>query len=113
MNTYYLFLRDDPSIFAQLSPSEIQAVIERYVRWREANSGVVTGGQKLVDGAGQVLRRSGGSVKASDGPFAEAKEILGGFFSISASSDEAARAIAESCPHLEFGSIEIRKVEPT
>ena len=113
MNTYYLFLRDDPSVFAQLSPTDMQKIIERYVKWREANGAVVTGGQKLVDGAGQVLRRAGSSVKVSDGPFAEAKEILGGFFSISAASDADALKVAETCPHLEFGSIEIRRMDPT
>ena len=43
----------------------------------------------------------------------EAKEVLGGFFVVSAENDEGAEAVAATCPHLEFGSIEIRQVEPT
>lgn len=113
MKTYYLILRDDPETLAGMSPTDIQAVVQRYVKWREANSKHVTGGEKLVDGQGRVVRRKGGAVSLSDGPFMEAKEVLGGFFVISAENDAAAEAIAADCPHLEFGSIEIRQAEPT
>lgn len=113
MKTYYLILRDDPEMLARLSPSDMQAVVQRYVKWREDNSKVVTGGEKLVDGQGRVVRRQGGTLSMSDGPFMEAKEVLGGFFVVSAENDEGAEAVASTCPHLEFGSIEIRRVEPT
>lgn len=113
MQTYYLILRDHPEAFADVSPSDMQAVVQRYVKWREDNSKLVTGGQKLVDGQGRVLRRKGEALSVSDGPFMEAKEILGGFFVLEAENLEAAQVIASTCPHLEFGSIEIRQMEPT
>ncbi len=113
MNSYYLILRDHPEAFASISPSDMQAVIQRYVKWREDNAKHVTGGEKLADGEGRVLRRKGASLDVSDGPFVEAKEILGGFFVVAAESYEAAQRIATTCPHLEFGSIEIRRMEPT
>lgn len=113
MNTYYLILRDHPEMLARLSPSDMQAVVQRYVKWRQDNSKFVTGGEKLVDGQGRVMRRQGGSLSVSDGPFMEAKEILGGFFVVMAENAEGAEAIAATCPHLEFGSIEIRQLEPT
>ena len=113
MQTYYLILRDRPEVLAGISPSDMQAVIQRYVKWREDNSKHVTGGQKLADGEGRVLRRKGAGLDVSDGPFVEAKEILGGFFVIEAESYEAAQDIASTCPHLEFGSVEIRRMEPT
>ena len=113
MQTYTLILRDDPEALARISPTEMQAVVQRYVKWREDNSKHVTGGQKLADGTGRVLRRSGSALRVSDGPFVEAKEVLGGFFEIAADSYEGAQLIASTCPHLEFGSIEIRQVEPT
>lgn len=111
MATYYLMLRDDVGAFANVSPGEMQAIVERYMRWRESNAERVTGGEKLVDGHGTVLRRAAGQLRVSDGPFADAKEILGGFFVIEADGDEDARALAETCPHLDFGSIEIRRIE--
>lgn len=113
MQTYYLILRDSPEVLAKISPTDMQAVIQRYVKWREDNSKHVTGGQKLADGEGRVLRRKGTSLDVSDGPFMEAKEILGGFFVVEAESYDAAQRIASTCPHLEFGSIEIRQMEPT
>ena len=112
MQTYYLILRDEPTAFEGVSPSDMQAIVQRYVKWREANTAGVTGGQKLADGQGRVLRRKSGALSVSDGPFVEAKEILGGFFVIEAESYDAAQAIAVTCPHLEFGSIELRQVEP-
>lgn len=114
MNQYTLILRDDPEALARISPSEMEAIVARYVRWREDNATHVTGGEKLADGTGLVLRRRGGAgLEVSDGPFIEAKEVLGGFFFIRAESLDAARGIAETCPHLEFGSIELRLVDPT
>ena len=113
MQSYYLLLRDHPDTFAKLSPTEIQAVIQRYVTWRNENSKHVTGGSKLADGQGRVVRKNGDGLTVSDGPFVEAKEILGGFFVVDAEDYDGALAIARTCPHLEFGSIEVRLVEPT
>lgn len=113
MQTYYLILRDDPQVFESASPSDMQAVVQRYVKWREDNAKQVTGGQKLADGQGRVMRKRGGAINVSDGPFMEAKEVLGGFFVLEVSSLDQAQEIASTCPHLEFGSIEIRQMEPT
>ena len=113
MRRYYLFLRDNPKVFANLSPSDFQAIVERYSKWRKTNSKRVKGGQKLKDGEGRLLRGQGDALKMADGPFVEAKEVLGGFFVIEARNYESAVKIARTCPHLEFGSVEIREEERT
>lgn len=113
MKTYYLFLRDDPQALAAISPAEMQAIVEKYVRWREENASRVSGGEKLKDGEGVVLRRRGSALERADGPFVEAREILGGYFVAQAESLADAEALARTCPHLDFGSIEIREMEPT
>ena len=97
-----------------MSPEEMQQVIGRYVAWRQkvAASGKMAGGQKLRDGEGRLLRGPGGKVSVTDGPYAEAREVIGGFFELSCGSYEEAVEIARTCPHLEFGTIEIREVEP-
>jgi hypothetical protein len=46
-----------------------------------------------------------------DGPFAEAKEIVGGFFMLDCSKEEAIEAAA-ACPAAEFATIEVREVGP-
>mgnify|MGYP000881563882 CR=1 FL=1 len=110
---YLLLLRDSDNFGEGLSPEEIQAILGKYMTWsnRLRAEGVVTGGQKLVDGSGRVIRGGKDKAVVSDGPFTEAREILGGFFEIRADSYDAAVEIAKGCPHMEYGSIEIRQVE--
>lgn len=114
MPKYLLFLHSEPNIFDQASPEEIQAVIQKYSTWKKemAKAGVLTGGEKLQDGTGRVLRRSGGQTSVNDGPYTESKEIIGGLFEIQAPNYEQAVAAAEGCPHLDYGTIEIREIEP-
>lgn len=113
MPNYILLLRDNPDQFAGVSPAEMEAIIGRYVAWRESveAKGHTISGEKLQDGTGRVLRP--GVAGAADGPYAEAKEVVGGFFMISAADYDQAVALARTCPHADFGSIEVRQVEPT
>jgi hypothetical protein len=62
--------------------------------------GMLKGGSPLhrVTGAKQVRTRNG-QQRILDGPFAEAKEVIAGYFVVEASSVEAATAIAARCPH--------------
>lgn len=110
MSQYALLLRDNGKAFSGLSPEELQKLVQRYREWRRTKA---TGGQKLADGAGRVLRKSNGKPAVTEGPFAEAKEILGGFFVIEAAGYDEAVEIAKTCPHVDFGSIEVRQIELT
>ena len=114
MPTYLLFLHEDPSVFERVSPEEMQNIIQKYSLWKQRmlTAGVLTGGEKLQDGTGRVLRRSAGQNSVTDGPYTESKEIIGGFFQIRAKNYEQAVEAANDCPHLEYGTIEIREVEP-
>jgi hypothetical protein len=49
----------------------------------------------------------------TDGPYVETREVLGGFFHLVAESFDQAVELARDCPHLEYGTIEIREVENT
>jgi hypothetical protein len=115
MPKYILFLREDPQCFANISPEEMQAIVMRYKRWREslAANGRQAGGQKLRDLEGRTLKSAAGKLVVTDGPFVETREILGGYFEFTADSFDQAVEISRDCPHLEFGSIEIRQVEHT
>ena len=116
MAQYTLMLREDGTAFANLSPAEFQAIIARYGAWRDElqRNGKFAGGHKLRDGQGRTMRRNGGGkVVVTDGPFTEGKEVIGGLFVIEAASYDDAVAIAHGCPHLDFGSIEVREVEVT
>jgi hypothetical protein len=56
------------------------------------------------------IRKRGGRQTVIDGPFAEAKEIVGGFFYLNCDTIEEAAAIGQECPAAEWSTIEVRKV---
>ena len=115
MDEYLLILHDPAdSPFYSMSPEEMQSVVARYGAWAEelAAQGRIRGGHKLEDGTARHLTGGPGKVSVKDGPFPETKEVVGGVFLVVAASYEDAVELASTCPHLEFGRIEIRRVEP-
>jgi hypothetical protein len=115
MPQYMLLLHDSGTMPPDLSPEDIQGIIQRYVDWRNrvAANGRKVEGHKLRDGEGRLLRGTLGAPTITDGPYVEAKEVIGGLFVIEARDYNEAVRLASDCPHLEFGTIEIREVEPT
>jgi hypothetical protein len=98
---------------ANLSPNEMQAILQRYVDWTDKMrvSGRLLGSHKLKNGEGRLVTREEGKVIVRDGPFSEAKEVIGGYWLVEAPSYEAALEYARSSPQLEFGSLLIREVD--
>ena len=115
MPQYILLLHDSGTFPPDLSPEAIQGIIQRYVEWRKkvGSNGRQISGYKLHDGTGRLLRGGVGSPTVTDGPYVEAKEVIGGLFVIEARDFDEAAKLASDCPHLEFGTIEIREVERT
>jgi hypothetical protein len=114
MPEYALLLSQPENSLDNLSPEEIQALISRYVAWREGliKRNIFRGSQKLVDGTGRRLRTQNGKLLVTEGPFSESQEVLGGFFVIEAPSYDDAVEIARTCPHLIDGQlIEIRQLD--
>lgn len=111
---YLLLLHEEPDIFESLSPEEFQRAIERYRAWTEElqRDGSFLASDKLTDGEGRVLRKEERELRVTDGPYAETKEVIGGYYAVRAGSYEEAVALARGCPHLDYGgTIEIRQVE--
>lgn len=116
MPNYMLLLHEEPMDYSQLSPEQIQAVIAEYVEWRHKieGDGKYVSGEKLKDEGGKHLLGANGSLRVTDGPYTEAKEVIGGFFMISAADYDDAVRVASGCPHLKYGGrIELREIEPT
>lgn len=113
MPDYMLLLYSSPDGFDDVSPEDFQRVIERYRAWTDQlkASGHFLASDKLTDGEGRVLRQDGGALRVTDGPFTEAKEVVGGYYSVSAADYDEAVALARTCPHLDYGTIEVREVE--
>lgn len=115
MNQYLLLLHETPAAYAGMGPEEMGAIIERYSAWAAAlgERGLLGPSQKLTEDGGLHLRRGAAGTVATDGPYAEAKDVIGGFFIVSAPDLEAARKIADTCPHLDMAGnwIELRAVD--
>jgi hypothetical protein len=75
--------------------------------------GLLTMSQSLkTDAAGVRVTRQGEQCMVHDGPFAEAKEMIGGFFLLTCDTREQAVEIARECPAVEWATIEIRELGP-
>ena len=116
MAQYMLLLHETAGDFAELSAEDIQQIISEYVAWSNslAEQGKMVGGEKLKDQGGKNLTMQNGSLRVTDGPFAESKEVIGGYFTIAADNYDEAVELAGTCPHLKYGGrIELREVETT
>ena len=114
MPKYMLVLRDDPKEYKNYSPEEFQKLIEKYRAWsgRMSAEGRLVASNKLMDEGGKVMRRAAGKITVKDGPFVETKEIVGGYFIISADSYDHAVKLCDDHPALSHnGIVEIRAVD--
>jgi hypothetical protein len=111
MAKFMLLLYNDPAVWAKLSPEEMQKSTEKYMAWTKMPFTV--DGKRLGDDAGKVLRGAGGKARATDGPYSETKEVLGGYYTIEAANYDEAVKLALDHPHLEFGTVEVRQVYGT
>ena len=69
-------------------------------------------GQKLTNDAGKIMQLKGARTSITDGPFAESKDVIGGFWVISAKDYDEACQVAETSPHLGYGGrIEVREID--
>jgi hypothetical protein len=105
---YLLIQRSVPAKQEAPSPAQMQEMYAAFNVWKEKfKDNIVDMGAKLKPG-GKILTASG----ATDGPFVEAKEIIGGYMVVVAESYERAFEIAKECPGLirPGSSVEIREM---
>src|SRR5437899_625505 len=94
-----------------LSPEQIQEVMNGWMSWFEGltNRGIAKAGQPL-EREGKIVSGKKGRVVA-DGPFAESKEAVGGYFLLRVDTLDQAVAIAKDCPALDHGiMVEVRPI---
>ena len=115
MAQYMLLLHQVPNYNAELPREQMMEVVKRYMAWADGlrQKGRMVGGEKLTAGCGRHIKVEGGKPVASDGPYAEAKDVIGGYFVIEARDDAEADAIAADCPHLwnPTNWIEVRPID--
>ena len=115
MPKYMLILREadfDMSVFA--SPEKAQALLGEYIAWSQklGATGRLHKGLKLTDQGGRCVTRPKGKLIIKDGPYGETKDLVGGFYLISADSYDHAVKTVENHPQIVHGGhIEIREVD--
>ena len=109
----YLLLFRGTDWHKGLSAEEIQAVVKQMYAWldRLTAEGKAKAGKPLFPEGKVVSQKKGRSI--ADGPFAESKEAIGGFFLLEVGSLDEAAEIAKDFPGLNYGaSVEVRPVAP-
>lgn len=111
-NNGYLIIFRGTDWYKGLSPEQMQQVADNWMAWfnRLKDEGRCAGGNPL-EREGKIV--SGKNKVVSDGPFAESKETIGGYFLLTVTSMEEAVTIAQQCPGLPYGiRVEVRAIAP-
>ena len=109
MAQFMILLYDDPATWRTISPDEMQKAIEKYRAWTKKPFTVDS--KRLAGDPGRVIRSGAGKPRATDGPYSETKEVLGGYYTIEAANYDEAVKRALDHPHLEYGgTIEVRQL---
>ena len=107
----YMLLFRGNDWYKGLSPEEMQKISGQWMAWFErlTAEGKAVAGRPL-EKEGKIVSGKNGRVVA-DGPFAESKEAIGGYFLLRVDTLDEALAIAKGCPGLAYGSVvEVRPV---
>ena len=114
MAQFLLLLHQAPDYNDDLPREKITEMTKRYMVWAEQLrlKGKLLGGEKLTKSGGRHIKMKDGKPVASDGPYAEAKEVLGGYFVVEAKDLAEAEAIARDCPHLSLSPTNWAEVRP-
>jgi hypothetical protein len=113
---YMILIYSNEADWAKIPPADLPAVFEKWMGYGQAlqAAGVFRAGSQLQPVAtATTLRFQGGKVLSTDGPFAETKEQLGGYYLIETSDLDSALKWAGQCPGLFNGcTIEVRPLVP-
>lgn len=112
---YMLLILEDPAQRGTRTREEGEAVFQRMVDF----AGELRKQEKLLaveslaaQSRGARVQVRGGRAQVLDGPFAEAKEMVGGFYLLDCATREEALAIAARCPAAEWATVEVRETAP-
>jgi hypothetical protein len=114
MNYLLLIYRNEAELGA-MPQAELQKMTGEFMEFTKAiiQSGHFKAGDRLKDvSTASTIRVRNGKVSTTDGPFAETREQLGGYYLIEAKNLDEASAIAARIPSARYGSVEVRPVHP-
>jgi hypothetical protein len=110
---YLLLLHADEAGFNNMSPEQQQQGMAAYMAYGEAlkEAGALKGSNRLRPvSTATTVRIVDGKTQVLDGPYADSKEQLGGYYLIDAPDLDAALAWAAKCPGASHGIIEVRPI---
>ena len=112
---YMLLILEDPAQRGTRTRAEGEAVFQRMVdfsRELKKQDKLLAVESLASQQKGARVQVRGGKAQVLDGPFAEAKEMVGGFFLLDVKTREEALAIASRCPAAEWATVEVRETAP-
>jgi hypothetical protein len=112
---YMLVILEDPAQRGTRTRAEGEAVYQRMVDFAaslKAQDKLLAVESLASQEKAARVRVRGGQPQVVDGPFAEAKEMIGGFFLLDCATREEALAIARRCPAAEWATVEVRETAP-
>lgn len=102
---------NDPVANPDPTTEAFAPIMAGYMAFGQEHDGIIQGGEALQDtNTSTTVRVVDGETVTTDGPFAETKEHLGGFYIVEAADLDAAIAIAAKIPHAALGCVEVRPV---
>ena len=111
MAQYAILIYEDEASWAGAGQEAFDQALKEHTAFGETNASVLRGGNALqpTDTATSIRKDSSGGFAITDGPFAESKEALGGYYLIEAADLDEAIAVAKQVP-ARFGGVEVRPV---
>ncbi len=110
---YLLMICADEQAMAAVSPEEAEARMAGYTTWMEeaGRRGVLQGGERLRPSfEATTVQVEDGKVLTADGPFAETKEQIGGYFVVDCKDLDDAIELAAGIPAAHHGKVEVRPI---
>ena len=110
---YLLLISDDESTRKDIAAEDDAATLNEYAEWVKtmADRGVLQGGERLRPASdATTVRVRNAEVLSTDGPFAETKEQLGGYFLVDCKDLDEAIEVAAKVPGARTGSVEVRPI---
>ena len=111
--SYMLLIIEPVGQRQQRTEEEGRQLYDRMLRYADElrQRGVLVAAQSLKAGAARLQVRDGRAALV-DGPFAEAKEMVGGYFLLDVAARDDAVAIAADCPAAQWATVEVREFGP-
>jgi hypothetical protein len=110
---FLMIIHADENGWAALTPEQQQAGAESYMKFSQdlQQKGQLLGANRLrPKKQAKTVRMQNGKAVVTDGPFAESKEQIGGYYVVKAADIDEAMKIAEKCPGATHGVVEVRPI---